>query len=245
MELSRRLYTVASAVSAGNRLVDVGTDHGYVPIYLVSHGICPSAIAMDVNQGPLERAESHIRAEGLHTLIQTRLSDGMAKLEWEETDSVVIAGMGGDLIRRILLAREDLLKKGLELVLQPQSEWFKVRHTLHEEGYRIIHEWFLKEDGKYYVVIKAVPGEETYPTETEYAYGSLLEEECIPVYREYLEKEYRKREGIIAGLGRQMEEDSREKTEGSIALRIGQLNQEMEKIKKRLLRLEEASDASL
>ena len=90
MELSKRLQTVANAVTPGSRVADVGTDHGYVPIYLVERGLCPEAIAMDVNEGPLARAEEHIRAEGLSDRIQTRKSDGLAALAPEETDAVVV-----------------------------------------------------------------------------------------------------------------------------------------------------------
>lgn len=157
MELSKRLQTVANAVTPGSRVADVGTDHGYVPIYLVERGLCPGAIAMDVNEGPLARAEEHIRAEGLSDRIQTRKSDGLAALAPEETDAVVIAGMGGALMCRILQDATAFLEAGRELILQPQSEWFKVRRLLSASGYRITKEWFLEEEGKYYVVIKALP----------------------------------------------------------------------------------------
>lgn len=157
MELSKRLQTVANAVTPGSRVADVGTDHGYVPIYLVERGLCPGAIAMDVNEGPLARAEEHIRAEGLSDRIQTRKSDGLAALAPEETDAVVIAGMGGALMCRILQDATAFLEAGRELILQPQSEWFKVRRLLSASGYRITQEWFLEEEGKYYVVIKAGP----------------------------------------------------------------------------------------
>ena len=76
MQLSRRMQKLASLVTEGNRLADVGTDHGYIPIALVQAGKIPSAIAMDVNRGPLARAEAHIREAGLATYIETRLSDG-------------------------------------------------------------------------------------------------------------------------------------------------------------------------
>ena len=94
MELSKRPYTVASAVSPGCRVADI-SDHGYIPIYLVKNKYAPRAFAMDVNQGPLERAREHIQEEGLTSQIETRLSNGLLQLEPEEVDAVVIAGMGG------------------------------------------------------------------------------------------------------------------------------------------------------
>ena len=97
MELSRRLRMNASFVTPGNRLADVGTDHGYIPIALRLEGVIPSALAMDINPGPLERAKEHIRQFDLETDIHTRLSDGVQALCPGEADSVLIAGMGGAL----------------------------------------------------------------------------------------------------------------------------------------------------
>ena len=132
MELSIRLKTVAEAVTKGNRVADVGTDHGYVPIYLVKNNLSPAGIAMDVNKGPLEKAQEHIREEKLGGKIATRLGNGLAPLEPGETDTVIIAGMGGDLICKILKAKPEFLIEGKEFILQPQSEWFKIRRLLKE-----------------------------------------------------------------------------------------------------------------
>ena len=230
MELSIRLKTVAEAVTPGNRVADIGTDHGYVPIYLVKNNLSPGGIAMDVNKGPLEKAKEHIRAEKLSGKIATRLGNGLAPLEPGETDTVVIAGMGGDLICKILKAKPEFLIEGQELILQPQSEWFKVRQILKEYRYQIEKEWFLKEDGKYYVIIKAEPGwtqpqrmKHKQPSIHEYMkeiadmpenqtvaktemeeiyerYGRYLIETKNPVLIEYLEKEIAKKEQIAADL---------------------------------------------
>ena len=102
MQLSKRLSAVASLITEGSRLADIGTDHGYVPIALVENGSIPSAVAMDVNKGPLERAQEHIREKHLEDRIKTRLSDGVKALEEGEADAVLIAGMGGMLVIRIL-----------------------------------------------------------------------------------------------------------------------------------------------
>lgn len=230
MELSIRLKTVAQAVTPGNRVADVGTDHGYVPIYLVKNQLSPSGIAMDVNKGPLEKAQEHIREEKLGGKIATRLGNGLAPLEPGETDTVIIAGMGGDLICKILKARPEFLIEGKEFILQPQSEWFKVRQLLKEYHYQIEKEWFLKEDGKYYVIIKAEPGwtqpqrlKHQQPSIHEYIkeiaeesvnqtatkkdmesvyeqYGRYLIETKNPVLMEYLKKEIVKKEKIAADL---------------------------------------------
>lgn len=206
MDISRRLHTVARAVTPGNRVADVGTDHGYVPIYLVRNALSPSVIAADINKGPLEKAREHIRAEGLSGKIAVRLGDGLAPLAPEETDTVILAGMGGDLMCRILEDGISFLQAGRELVLQPQSEWFKVRYFLEAHDYAIVREWFLKEEGKYYVVLKAQPlaaSDEKSArsmTEAEAQYGRYLIEEKNPVLISYLERELEKRQQILEGL---------------------------------------------
>ena len=91
------MKAVASMVTAGNVLADVGTDHGYVPIALVQRKKIPRAIAMDINKGPLQRACEHIAEFRLEDYIETRLSDGVAKLEVGEVDTILVAGMGGEL----------------------------------------------------------------------------------------------------------------------------------------------------
>ena len=123
MVLSRRLREAAALVTPGNRLADIGTDHGFVPIFLVEEGKIPSAVAMDVNPGPLQRAREHIKEHGLEDRIRTRLSDGLSALGEKEADTILIAGMGGALSVRILEQGADcVLQEVKELVLQPQSE---------------------------------------------------------------------------------------------------------------------------
>ena len=95
-------HVLRLAATKGSRLADIGTDHGYIPIALVQEGRIPSALAMDVGKGPLSRAREHIHSQGLDTYIETRLSDGLTELHEGEADTVLIAGMGGMLMKRIL-----------------------------------------------------------------------------------------------------------------------------------------------
>ncbi len=232
MAISKRLRTVAHAVTPGRRVADIGTDHGYVPIYLVERGLCPKAIAMDVNPGPLERASAHIQEKGLEDRISTRLSDGLEKLDHDEADTFILSGMGGELICRILRDRKDLLADGPELVLQPQSEWFKVRHILHEMDYRIEREWFLKDEGKYYVVLKAVPGRQSFSSEADYYYGSFVQEECSPVLEEYLLREEEKNKEILLRIRNNVREGRSLRME-----RIKELEESVCRIRQRLEKL--------
>ncbi|MGN0361543.1 MAG: tRNA (adenine(22)-N(1))-methyltransferase [Bilifractor sp.] len=159
--MSRRLLAVASMVTPGNRVADIGTDHAYVPVYLVENGIAPAAIAMDVRKGPLARAEESVTEAGLSEQIALRLSDGMEKLMPGEADTAVIAGMGGMLICRILTAHPETTASLRELVLEPQSETEKVRRLITSGlGFVITDERMVCEDGKYYPVIRAERNEE-------------------------------------------------------------------------------------
>ena len=150
MQLSDRLQAVASMVTENSRLADVGTDHGYIPIYLCEMGKIPSAIAMDVKKGPLLRAKMNIERYHMQEKIRTRLSDGVLKLNPDEADSVVIAGMGGTLVMKILEEGKKVLVDVKELVLQPQSDIDKVRKYLYENDYVITAEKMVCEEEKYY-----------------------------------------------------------------------------------------------
>ena len=159
MQLSKRLSAVAEFVTPGGCLVDVGTDHGYVPIALLEQKKISSAIAMDVNRGPLERAREHITQYNMGDYIETRLSDGLHALQAGEGDSLLIAGMGGGLTVRILSEGEPLLSGFGELILEPQSDIDRVRAWLLEHGFYLAQENFVEEDGKYYPILRAVHGE--------------------------------------------------------------------------------------
>ena len=147
MQLSKRLSAVAGFVTPGNRLADVGTDHGYVPIYLVETKKIPSAIAMDINEGPLLRAQQHIRDAGLGEYIQTRRSDGADALRPGEADTLILAGMGGPLMERILTQGRLVLEDCREFILQPQSEIREFRKYLQMNGRRM--ESFIRYCGPY------------------------------------------------------------------------------------------------
>lgn len=188
MKLSKRLNRLAEMVTAGNRLADVGTDHGYVPICLCSRKKIPGAIAMDVNEGPLLRAQSHIRECGLENYIETRLSDGLTALRPGEADTVLIAGMGGALTVRILSEGMQGLTGVRELILQPQSEIHEVRRWLLAHGYRIVCEDILLDEEKYYPMMKAIPGASEAYSEEEYRFGRLELQNSLDILRESLEK---------------------------------------------------------
>lgn len=189
MRLSKRLERVAQTVKSGGVVADVGCDHGFTSIYLVQHRLAGAAIAMDIGQGPLGRAAEHVEKYGMADRITLRLSDGLEKLAPGEADTILISGMGGALMAGILERGRQTAQAAQEMVLSPQSEIFLVRKKLHEIGFMIDGEDMVEEQGKYYWILRAVPGREVY-REEEYIYGRKLVEGSHPVFREFLCREY-------------------------------------------------------
>jgi tRNA (adenine22-N1)-methyltransferase len=215
MKLSKRMEAAAAMVSAGNILADVGTDHGYIPIELVQRGIIPSAIAMDLREGPLSRAREHIKERGLSERIELRLSDGVAALAEGEADTILIAGMGGELVIHILSDGAAVCRSARELILQPQSQIAEVRSFLRENGYRIAAEDMVLEDGKFYPMMRVTPEQETgtrtaserqydsFRKEVTDLYGPMLLQQKHPVLAAFLEREYSQQTAILTGLQKQ------------------------------------------
>lgn len=194
IKISQRLQMIAGLVTEGGRLADVGTDHGYIPIWMKQNDRIASAIAMDVNQGPLDSAKEHIHACQLDAYIETRLSDGLDALGKEDADTVVIAGMGGALTIRIL--QRGLEKFGRradgswnwsvrELILQPQSEIDEVRRFLREQGFQIVDEDMLVEDGKYYTAMRAVPADVITDDPEQNGIDKMIQETCSGILAEH------------------------------------------------------------
>lgn len=189
MELSRRLQAVADAIQERGPVADIGTDHAYIPIYVILSKKADYAIAMDVRKGPLLRAKDNIASYGLEDKIETRLSDGLQQLKEEEARTIVIAGMGGELMARLLRDGSHVFASKKELILQPQSEIYKVRRQVHAMGYQIAKETMLIEEGKFYTIIRAIDGAEAYEREIDYEYGKCLLDERHPVLFQFLQKE--------------------------------------------------------
>ena len=189
MELSARLKAVAGMVTKGNRVCDVGCDHGYISIYLVKNGVSPYVYAMDVNKGPLLRAKEHILDYGYADKIETILSDGLVALGDRKSDALICAGMGGKLIIKILTEGMEQVLKMRELVLQPQSEIHLVREFLRNQGFYIDKEDMIFEDGKYYpmmhVIIESEKQNEDNPVFDKF--GPCLLKENHPVLKDFLE----------------------------------------------------------
>jgi uridine kinase len=207
---------VASFVTKGLTVVDIGTDHAYVPIYLVKNGISPSAIAMDINEGPIKKAYKNVVDNGLEGMVETRISDGFKELREQEAESGIIAGMGGELIVDILRKGDIHIKNLKELILSPHSEISMVREYLHQIDYKIIDEKILIDEGKYYTIIKAVPQKDVNYTEIEYKYGKILLDRKDEILKSFIQKENDKVISIINNLTKNGTPNANKKLENLI-----------------------------
>ncbi len=190
IQISKRLSAAAALVSKGNRLADIGCDHGYLPIYLVQQSQIPRAIAMDIRPGPLSRAREHIRAYGLLDYIECRLSDGLEALCPGEAETIVIAGMGGPLMEKILVKGAGQLAGVKELIVQPQSDVEQFRKFLQEIPFTVDSEDMVEENGKYYPVMHLVCGKTKECWEkAQFRYGKYLLRDRHPILQKYLCRE--------------------------------------------------------
>lgn len=212
-------------VTPGSRVADIGTDHAYLPIWLCQQDRIPSAIAADLRKGPLEAASANIRQAGLQERIETRLSDGLHAFKKGEAETLILAGMGGRLVCRILGDGRTLLPDLHEILLQPQSDIADVRRFLADSGFMIAEETCTEDEGKFYPVIRAVP----YPdqcadlTEAELAFGPCLLRDRNPLLKKWLDKRLETTEQIL--------KDLCQRSSGAASRRRGELQEEEQLLK--------------
>ena len=188
LNLSARLALVASLVEKGSVVADVGTDHGYIPIWLLQNGVISQAIATDIHAGPLDRAKQMSAEYGVSDKIKLLLCDGLAAVAPHEADTVTIAGMGGETIAGILEAAP-WTKEGTRLIIQPQSKQPVLRRWLCENGYAIEREFIVHDAGKTYNVLTASGGKMEVPSVAELYVGCAHMHEDKQLLRDYLEHE--------------------------------------------------------
>ena len=153
--LDKRLLSCAEFVRAGAVFADIGTDHGYLPLFLLKEGRIERAYLSDVNRGPLSSAERNAKAEGLDSKCEFILADGASALSGKGITDYAICGMGGELISRIIEDAPHLFENGTRLILQPMTKQECVRRFLLEHGFSVVAERFSFYSGKYYVTIVA------------------------------------------------------------------------------------------
>lgn len=201
--LQGRLLKAATMLEGCERPADIGTDHAYIPIYLIRSGRFNRFIATDVKRGPLQRAASNVEKYGLTESIDLRLGDGLKPIYPGECDGFVIAGMGGVVISEILEASPENARNAKVLVLQPVQAVAYLREYLYRKGYLIDNEELVYDEGKFYVVIRAVyDGECRSDEDLYYHVGRLLFERRDPLLKAYLERRIRIQEEIAHGMAK-------------------------------------------
>lgn len=200
MKLNGRLLAIARKLPACNVLADIGTDHGYIPIYAVKNNICKKAIASDLREGPLKVALKNIKRNSVAKDIELRQGNGLEKILPGECDLIVIAGMGGSLIRDILSVGIDKAKGAEMLVLQPNTALHILRKWLCENGFDILDETLSFDMGKYYCILSVKwTGVSNKLADEDYYLGQRLFSSKDPLLNEYLEKKLIELNVIING----------------------------------------------
>lgn len=152
LKLSQRLLLAASFVRRGAVLADIGTDHAYIPAFLIKEGVISKAYASDINEGPLQNAERTLLKENISG-VSLILSDGLKNVDLHDVDDILIAGMGGELIARILLEDERCKDKSFNFILQPMTKADFLRKSLYENGFEITRQSLCAEGAKVYTVM--------------------------------------------------------------------------------------------
>ena len=198
--LDKRLSAVAALVRPGSRLADIGTDHAYLPVYLVQSGVCPSAIASDIGAGPLDAARRTVTENGLTSEIALRLGDGLATVSAGEVEDVAIAGMGGETIAAILEAAPWVQDKGIRLILQPMTRAEDLRRWLLHNGFSVLEEHLIIDGRHLYPVLAAQYTAAPVCADDVLIYGGFFSaEEGRPYRRMMAEHLLRRAQGLSHG----------------------------------------------
>ncbi|WP_297634690.1 class I SAM-dependent methyltransferase [uncultured Clostridium sp.] len=194
MELSRRLEMILENIDECNCVLDVGTDHGYIPIEVIKRKISKKAIASDINKDPLDKAKLNSIFEGVDEEIELRLGSGLDTIKKNEVDSIVIAGMGGNLIKEILENGKNKIKEAASIILLPAQNPEVLREYLYANGYEIIKEDLCVDEDIYYELFK-VRINESSKTELEkiyYEISPVLLRDKNPLMKEFIEEKINK-----------------------------------------------------
>ncbi|MBC2579226.1 class I SAM-dependent methyltransferase [Clostridium sp. DJ247] len=227
MELSLRLKNIVAMVDSCDCIADIGTDHGYIPIYLVKNHICRRAIASDINKGPVKKAKFNVELENVQDKVQCRLGPGLTTIMPGEVQGIVIAGMGGNLISNILEESEDVFRKAEFAILQPVQNPEVLREYVYKKGYKIVDEELCIDEGRFYEIIKITYGlNSENVNEVFYEIGKILVEKKHPLLEEYIKSKLNKYGKILNNINEDTEIANKRKLE----------------LKRNILRLEDLLD---
>lgn len=200
MDLTPRLKIIADSICGYDSVADIGSDHAYLPIYLVKNRNVKRVIASDVNKGPVEISRARVKRHGAEGVIEIRRGNGLEVLTPGETEVIVIAGMGGMLIIDILEKGKSAAKAAKLLVLQPMRDSGNLRKWLLENGFGIIDEELVKEQDKIYEVIWVMPGYRCRKSENLMPIGDRIIEKKHPLAAEFIDKKIEELEKVVYSL---------------------------------------------
>jgi len=210
IKLTPRLEKIAGLVE-NNRVADIGTDHGYIAIYLIQNNLSNYVIAGDVNIKPLASAEANIEGIGLSDKIETRLGSGLSILKPNEVDTVIIAGMGGILISELLQLSPEVTATTKQFILQPMQAQEELRRYLVEGGYKINKDILVKEDHRIYEILSVDRGQQEVSNEIQYEIGFYIEDNPKELAIEFIEGKIRIIKNIISNIEEIKDEAIKEK----------------------------------
>ncbi len=188
LELSKRLSLIASLVNEGSSVCDVGTDHGYLPAFLHLSGKCKSVCATDINEKPLESARANLKRLGAD--VKLILCDGLAGITRQDANTVIIAGMGGEVISGIIDRAPFLRDNTVSLILQPTTAAKELRQFLAQNGFAVENETALVENGKVYSIMCVRFADRSYNIDAVRAVIGVLKPDSNDA-KTYIEKQYR------------------------------------------------------
>ena len=200
MILSNRLQAIADFVPINTIAGDIGTDHGYIPIYLIKNKISKKVIATDISKNSLQKIIKYTEGKEYEDDIDIRLGDGLEIIKSFEIDTVIIAGMGGLLIKDILDREKDKRDSITHFILQPNVASKELREYLYENNFTIIDEKLIKEDGKFYEIIYAKKGKSHVSSEVYFEVGEKLISSKDPLLEEFLKDKINRAVNILREL---------------------------------------------
>lgn len=200
MKLSYRLQAIADFIQNNTIVGDIGTDHGYIPVYLIKNKISKKVIAADISKNSLDKTIEYVKKTGYEKYIDIRLGDGLDIIKSFEIDTVVIAGMGGLLIRDILDKNKEKRDSITNFILQPNIATKELREYLYRNNFEIIDEKLVKEDNKFYEIIYAKKGKAHITKDIYYEIGEKLIINKDPLLKEFINNKININEKILVEL---------------------------------------------
>lgn len=199
MVLTQRLFKIAQMIEYKS-VADIGTDHAKLPVFLIENGICDKVVASDVADGPVEACKNTVSQFNMSEKIDIRQGDGLSTLNQFEVETIVIAGMGGDLISLILEKDAEIAQNAKEIILQPMTHIPQLRKYLKNNNFNVIDEVLVKEKDKLYTIIKITTGANQYTEEFDFLISPIFIQNKDKHLPEYILKLLNKYKNEIDGL---------------------------------------------